>query len=213
MIELQEAHTGEYLAGVIFARLKIYGINLKQILTITTDNGPNILKMVRDVDQILQETISSENNIAHVMNSRTMPTTSTDDQLTDEAIAEILAESEQISDDQALDILFDEFENNSNEILLSTIANEMEGFHEAEIIWDITGMNCAAHTLQLAIKDALDNIDQKHKNLIQLCRRVAKILRLKSTQIEMKNVNIEYKSPRTEVETRWCFTFLMVISL
>lgn len=62
VIELLQSHTTQYLADVICARLKIYEIDLKQILTITTDNGTNFLKMVREIDAILQDAIINETN-------------------------------------------------------------------------------------------------------------------------------------------------------
>lgn len=50
MVELLQSHTGIYIAEIIVGRLKEFGIELKQIITITTDNGPNVLKMVRDIN-------------------------------------------------------------------------------------------------------------------------------------------------------------------
>lgn len=133
-----------------------------------------------------------------------------DDQLTDYEIAKILAETDEVSDDQALQILFDEMEHKKDENLLTAISTELTDKHGLDVLWDITGVNCAAHTLQLAVKDAVNIIDQKHQNVIQLCRRVAKVLHLKSTQNEMNNLGMRYKQPQLDVETRWGSTQLMV---
>lgn len=47
-------------SGVVLDCLKEYEIDLRQILTITTDNGKNILKIVRDIDAILQNEIEEK---------------------------------------------------------------------------------------------------------------------------------------------------------
>lgn len=80
------------------------------------------------------------------------------------------------------------------------------------VLYDITGVNCAAHTLQLAIKDALKRLPIQHENIIGLCRNVAKQLRRKSSQAIYKSENHSenYKIPRIDVATRWGYTYLMV---
>lgn len=59
MIDLKESHTGIYLAELIMKRLKELGINLTQIISITTDNGKNVLKMVRDLENHLQKSVDN----------------------------------------------------------------------------------------------------------------------------------------------------------
>lgn len=63
MIDLDKAHTGVYLAQTIIKRLKEYEVEPPQILTITTDNGANVLKMIRDFDDLLESSVNvSETN-------------------------------------------------------------------------------------------------------------------------------------------------------
>lgn len=52
MTELLDSRTGVHLAAVLCARLKDYGIDLKQILTVTTDNGANVLKILSEQKQL-----------------------------------------------------------------------------------------------------------------------------------------------------------------
>lgn len=98
-----------------------------------------------------------------------------------------------------------------HEDLLFDIVSNMKKHHGlSECVWKITGIRCSAHCLQLAIKDALINLSLPHKNIIDLCRSVAKHLR-KSTTVNKLNANqIQYSLPRLDVSTRWCSTFLMV---
>lgn len=63
MIELEDKHTGIYLANLIIDRLKLLGIDLKQVITITTDNGANVLKMVRDLEMHLQQWVTEKSKI------------------------------------------------------------------------------------------------------------------------------------------------------
>lgn len=209
MIELVKSHTAEYLAELIIARLKVYDISLKQILTITTDNGANVLKMVRDVDTILQTAISnaveqtqnkSDTECANANVSLQM-----DDESIDDEINALVADD--VTDEDAIGILYDDIMFRQQENLLSAMRVQMETEFGLDVLYDITGVKCSAHTLQLAIKDTLKKVQKKHSNLIALCRRVAKILRLSSIH---HAVPIEYRSPRLDVDTRWGSTFMMV---
>lgn len=210
MIELLKSHTAVYLADLIIQRLKVYGINLKQIITITTDNGANVLKMVRDIDAILQHAINAEvptnqpdsphkSNLPHV-----------EDVATDDAITVLLAETDELTDDDAIEMLYEDVISKSNENLLSLMCKEMESKFGLDVLYDITGVNCAAHTLQLAIKSALEKLPKKYSNVISLSRRVAKILRKHTVRNEMKGMGKTYKKPRLDVVTRWGSTYMMV---
>lgn len=56
--ELKKSHTSEYIKAMIIEVLGEYEISLQQILTITTDNGSNMIKAVKD----LNENLKNENN-------------------------------------------------------------------------------------------------------------------------------------------------------
>lgn len=212
LIELQESHTGKYLAEVVIKRLGDIGINLKQILTITTDNGKNVLKMIRDMECCLHSEISqAKRNLtqAFISAESDLPRAGLSDQEIDSAIDELLADAREISDDEAFDMVFAEVASARHETLLSEMSSEMVNYG-ANIVWDIVGVNCCAHTLQLGIKDAIAKLDKRHYNVIQLCRQACKFLRLKSSSIEMEKIGITYRLPRLENDTRWGSMFLMV---
>lgn len=212
MIELLSSHTAVYLAEIISAQLKIYEIDLRQILTITTDNGSNVLKMVRDVDELLQNATEKPQAAQEPPNTPTKSNIhqSHTDIQTDNEIEKLLAEMHDVTDDEALEELFDDAFFERNENLLSAMSDKMTTDFGLDVLWDITGVNCAAHTLQLGIKDALKAVARKHSNLISLCRSVAKALRLKSMRNTYKEHGGVYKIPRLDVETRWGSTYLMV---
>lgn len=207
MIELNQKHTGKYLAEVIIKRLEELGIKLVQIMTITTDNGSNVLKMVRDLDGILHTEVDKAKQSSTITDDVSTNFGQGDDEVDDDtAIDQLIAQPHDTTDDDALNMIIDEV---NNQTLLSAISVELE-HSGAEFLFDITGMNCAVHTLQLAVKDAMSKMSKSYNNVIELCRIVCKIIRLKSVRIEMEALNIPYKKPRLETATRWGSMFLMV---
>lgn len=61
MIHLNSSHTGKYLATLIANRLTEFGVIKDQLLTVTTDNGSNMIKMIKDIRQLEFEIVPSEN--------------------------------------------------------------------------------------------------------------------------------------------------------
>lgn len=70
------------------------------------------------------------------------------------------------------------------------------------------GIRCAAHTLQLAIKDALKS--SKIKVLLNVCRMSCKLLRKSSYKNRMRDQKFDIPSPRLDTAFRWNSTFRMV---
>lgn len=75
MAHLDASHTGIYLADLIVKRLNEFGVGIFQILTIATDNGGNMLKMVKDIRKIESDTIlSNKNDVAQNVENTTSNT-------------------------------------------------------------------------------------------------------------------------------------------
>lgn len=201
-IELHQSHTGIYLADVLCTRLTMYEIHLKQILTITTDNGANVLKMIRDVDKILQTKVSVVENLAL---SHLPQITETDD----DEISKLLAEENDMTDADALLAIFNDSIPEMHQNLLSAMREQM-AIRGLNVLWNVEGVRCSAHTAQLAIKNSVQRLDQNHRNTIDLIRRVAKILRSERVRNEMRTINIQYRIPRIDIETRWGYLHVMV---
>lgn len=208
LIELERAHTGTYLASVCIECLQKYEISIKKVITITRDNGANVDKMVRDIHNDLQNSMAKDRSEKD-LNFSTNDDSTTESEETDNCIAQLLAEADDITDENALANLFENALHDEHESILNDISTEMQnnGF---DIQWDITGINCAVHTLQLAVNDALKLIANEHKNVIELCRRTAKLLRLPKAAQQMKDAGIEYKRPRLDCITRWGSMYQMV---
>lgn len=227
MIELEDKHTGIYLANLIIDRLKLLGIDLKQVITITTDNGANVLKMVRDLEMHLQSAIDeagqptppSQTPQNTHNETRIVPNVASEEAANHE-IGVILSREEELTDDQAMDQILKEIEIDdsepsesqleTNQNLLNAMQSNMKNDYGLNVIWDVTGINCIVHTLQLAIGDSIKALNEQIRNLIELCRRVAKMLRMASTQRDLKMVGIDYNRPVIDVVTRWGSLYQMV---
>lgn len=61
MVHLTSSHTGQYLASLIANRLSEYGVEKDQLLTVTTDNGANMIKMIKDIREMKFSIGQSEN--------------------------------------------------------------------------------------------------------------------------------------------------------
>lgn len=196
MIELLESHTAVYLASVLFERFRVFEIQLKQIFSITTDSGRNVLKMVRDVDKTSQEKADEETETVAIED------TDIADQIQN------LPDKEE-TDEEAILALVDAAIHKKHEDLLAEVCAEMQK-HADNVLWDVPGIKCAAHMTQLVIKNSIQQLDQKYRDVIDLSRRVARALRLESVRNHMKNIGKPYKVPRIEVDTRWGTLYLMV---
>lgn len=219
MINLEERHTGLYLANLILKRLGELGIDIKQIITITTDNGSNVLKTVRDL----------ESHLKHVIAERQSMHETDDDEAIECEIEAILAAEEEYEDenDQLLELVFDEAnqfddeeendgptvqEIQANDNLLAAIHLNMTSTLGLNVVWEVGGINCAEHTLQLAISDSLGKLSKRHQNIMKLCRRFVNLMRNHTTICTLKEANIQHKKPRKDVTTRWGPLYLMVNS-
>lgn len=215
MCELNQSHTAVYLSDVLQEALTEYEIDLSQVISITTDNGSNMLAMVKDLEnRLFEDTDEQDQNNNQNADSSidlrddagTQSFSYQPDQQTENEIYEILKTNE-FSDDDALNMLFDN--SSAYEALLEKLVNETRersGNHHLFM----ASIKCAAHTLQLAVNDALKLLGKTDVNLISLCRLVAKFLRLQSTKYEMHQAGLTSIKPRLDVETRWSSTYLMV---
>lgn len=204
-IELCERHTGKNLAETIINRLHELGINLKQIITVTTDNGKNVLKMVREMTDYLVSEIESK-QISNQNEQTESAQDSSNEADVDTEIVNVLAQAKEITDDEALERCYDEV---AHDMLLRAMTDEIKSFG-TDVLWEIFGIKCAAHVLQLTVQDAMKLLGNNVANVIELVREVAKLLRLKSTCTDMARLGFEYRLPRAECTTRWGASYLLV---
>lgn len=71
-------------------------------------------------------------------------------------------------------------------------------------------MRCYPHTLQLAVLGAIKAANSSTTSLLNVCRIMAKQLRLKSVITVLKMQSLYVKKPRRECLTRWSSLYLLV---
>jgi hypothetical protein len=173
-IELTQSHTGAYIKECVIEVLKMYNIDLKQVISVTSDNAKNMVKSVAlmndtfdDIDEDFSVDVEDSDN---------------DDANQDENDSEIeFAESV-------------EFEWDS---LLADVLDETDM---------VALIRCAAHTLQLAIKDFMD--DKSVHEILGAAIALAKKLRTPGIRIILKELKLT--APELANATRWYTTFDML---
>lgn len=215
MLVLDKTHTAENLLQYYRMSLQLHDIKRAQVVSITADNGKNVQKMI-DLERMEDagEPLPTKKAVRR-LNFDTAKLYKQSQQTNDE-ISAVLNTADP-SDDDAIDMIFEECEinfddaGNSDEssVTLEQLTDQIsiEGDYTS---FDLSGIKCAPHTLQLAVKNAISSIPQETKNIILLCRRVAKILRLESTKYYLEDTGLVLKKPRLDVETRWGSTYIMV---
>lgn len=216
MIELKARHTGKYLAELAMARLQSFGIDKRQILTITTDNGKNVLKMIRDINDTFPTFNSTGDETIDTLNEALITAMNHSDhneservdneaEWVDGEIERVLNNANQTTEEEALQI-WAESALHEGEILQSMSSE----FSDENQMWDTTGVNCTAHTLQIAVKESIKAMSKTHQNVIELGREIVKILALESTRHDTKEQGMSYTRPQIDCTTRWGSTCLMV---
>lgn len=207
MRNLNVPQTAKNLKNEIVECLQAYGIQKNQIISFTTDNANNMLAMVRllngvpndDTDTIDDDDDEDEDDIDNNINDEIHPRLFNMDSLTNET------SSSSGSDDE-------DRENEVNEILdenedFNRLLNELQQQFSVDSL-NIISIRCAAHTIQLAVRDSLK--DDSVGVLVRESREVCKLLRKKNTRYALNAVGIKTTLPRMDCETRWNSTFRMV---
>lgn len=194
------SHTAAYLKVILVEVLSKYGIDLLQVISITSDNGSNMLAMIKDVEILFfgeNECDSEQENVRNVSSfNQCFPFNDVDDVDIDDEIENFLNGGPSFDEDEVLDILFDE--SSIYENLLEKLVIDMQDRTENHRLF-ITTIRCAAHSLQLAVRDAIKLLGKNDQNAISLCRQAAKFLRCQSTRNEINKLGLSSKLPVLDV--------------
>lgn len=216
MMHLDSSHTAQHIADVIFEQLNVFKIKTAQLIAITTDNARNMTAMVNrfnvmfeenDADNDESDGHESEEEAEYVQ----IEELETDFQfqlgLRNEDVHEVMSKivhemelEDPKCNDDLISIINDEPDT-------ERLLRELEDILEKHTL-KINGIRCAVHTLQLAVKSALNH--ENFKTLISLCRAVCKELRKNTNINELRIKNIRFNIPRIDCKTRWNSTYRMV---
>lgn len=215
MVRMYSSCTSAHTLDVLVDLLNSFGIEKSRVVSVTTDNAPNLSLMVK----MLNETVERENeNHEECEKDTDQPpeflSENSEAKDTSEEINFVDIEDE-ISN--ALDSW--QSDNSDSDEELNEILNDDDDFFSliqalknefASNTLTVNGVKCAAHTLQLAINDALKDKRLDVNKMIKLCRLVCKTLRKMSYQYILEENGIGTKSPRMDCITRWSSTYYMV---
>lgn len=170
VVELHDRNTGDYLKENVAHALSRFGIELKQILTITTDNGSNMLRMVNRIDDSVND-------------------------LLEESINESLHDST------------NEYVE-THEVDSEDIENfELQVEADDVVVRKVTSIRCAAHCLQLAVKDACQELQGFFEN----CRQIIRDLRTPNMYLRITQQGLSHAV--LDMPVRWDSTVNMLESL
>lgn len=187
MVPLEKQHTAEYVRQKMTECMDEFGIKLIQSISITSDNGSNMLATTKGFDELAQ----NEQEVGDLQ--RFDRNEYTDDQLDGlfERIAQIQAFDAIINDNENYEQLFEEVigEMSQHTNLISTI-------------------RCGCHVCQLIAKHGMKKSNVR--NLLAVCQYVVKKLHTQTFQYEAAENNIKYKKPHLSCTTRWDSELRMV---
>lgn len=144
MITLKMSQTGENLFEIVKNKLNEFKVNLNQVFAVTTDNGKNMIKTV----SIFRKYAIDNLDIATQPHESGSEEDDEDDD--DESEIEMNCDWNEPHNDEILDpeIFNDEYFHD----LLTNLRSE---FSDSCYTGLLTGISCAAHCLNLVVKDAI----------------------------------------------------------
>lgn len=164
---LKASHTAVYISDLLQQILQDYGIRLAQVISVTSDNGKNIVKAITLLDAIYQSQKSKSSQ------SNNFPE---DDD-----------ENEYYID---TDIFDDEYYDD----LLSEVRSNFKGVCSSDLI---QGISCGAHCIHLVVSHAINKspetsrIINRCRTIAKKLRTPTLRSRLKSANLNMAIIDVE----------------------
>ncbi|XP_050529688.1 uncharacterized protein LOC126899142 [Daktulosphaira vitifoliae] len=189
------------LKNIVLNVLERYNLKTEKIFSITTDNGANMLKTVTLL-KYMECDVEINNQFL------------IDNESIEKDHDDVVVEEEEEEDDE----YEEEEENGSENSVEDDDYNDVLNIVNDDLnIIDyiiggtniLSGMRCAAHTLQLSILDVLKN--NCILKILSKARSIVKILRRPNMQTSLKN--LKTKKPPIDCFTRWGSTFNMIEGL
>lgn len=192
MDHITTSHSGEDLKGRVLAVMEKYGIEIRQIFAITTDNGSNMLKTTELLNDMLP--VESGERITNVL------------QMLNQGMAEIDVQNDEYSSDEDEETVVGKDTRANLQNMREAIENIIDG---SLVLNFVNAISCAAHTLQLGIRDAIADADFAGGNeLIQKCKKLTRALRAPS--VARVITREKYLQAKKNVNTRWNSELIMV---
>lgn len=197
LLELPHPHTGRHLADSLMACMKEWNITYEKVSLIITDNGANIVKAIRIINDDAKEEKQRKQN---VQSEGDTPEEEDDHEEEDEDDEDYEEEEEdnEENEDNEKEYAAEE----DNEQMENNDIDDSDG-DDRDIA--VTRMKCMAHTLQLVIKLAYKHYD----SIIIKARRLVSRIRMSGPAVE-KLRDLTGKYLKTDNVTRWNSTYVMI---
>lgn len=212
MMQLNKRHRSSYIKEVVAERLAAFGINRLQVISFTTDNASNMRATIKLFDDDIGDMDDDESGDAEQ-----------DELIAREGMQNLRINTgirNELSNIQLQEILRQYSNEDDEDSTLLSILDDQSVFAEAaasveldfrNYTFNVHGIPCSAHTLQLAVNQALKNLPAE--SLISLCRVAAKLLRRETYIYDLKEAGINTKTVRIDCAVRWNSIYLMVGAL
>ncbi|XP_055306517.1 uncharacterized protein LOC129570818, partial [Sitodiplosis mosellana] len=204
MIQLLESHTSKNLAIEVKRCLDKFGITLKQVKSITTDNAANVVGIVDHLDEEVLCAIgedTEEGNSTH-QPIELVPAENINNPVSDDEIRDL---ARQMMEDEALALYLDD--TGAYEDLLKKVIEDLPHHFNGKT----ANVRCGAHTIHLTVRGALKK--SNFRELVAVCRGVIKSLRKEAYIRESRHQNLQYSLPHLNVVTRWDSDYTMLNDL
>lgn len=188
-VQLKERHRGPYMASVVDKTLQNYGSGSSQVVSATADQASNMDNTTRHL---------SINADGEIMGG----------DLSDESAYDSASDSEvQMGLENQIELL-NELNNDSRYIeLVTNMVNDI--LRKNNLLSSVHKVHCCAHTVQLAVKDAIKKSDAN--GIIELAREMKKNLRTTVVNIQFRKLAPNCILPPMYIDIRWNSDFQMVI--
>lgn len=212
MVRLMKSHNAAYVSDQILKCIESFEMRPLQIISLTTDNASNMKAAIKRFDKAVAALNNVDENDTVIESDSDQD--ESDEQPRQESVEELLQFLEEdltseeyanmlseLRDEEALDDALDDTEVFQD--LLTELEGEMN--KRTNFVFDI---RCAAHTIQLAVKDAVKK--SNIQTILDACQSVAKSLRNQKFICAAAEQKITYIYPRLRCKIRWDTEYKLV---
>lgn len=212
MVQLHKRHKSSYIKQMIADQLDGFELEKPQVVSLTTDNANNMRATVKlfdddidvDGDEAGAETAELDETAIQERVQTLQINSETQCDFDNIRLRDILRQYSNVDDDAVDDTLLSILDDQS---VFAEVAESVElDFRKST--FNVNGVPCSAHTLQLAVNEALEI--PSAEIIISLCRLAAKLLRREIYAYELIDAGIFIKAIRLNCAVRWSSTYRMV---
>lgn len=181
------SHTAKYIVEKLMECLKIYGIDIAQIIAMESDNASNMIAAAKQLDDRIRIECENGENEENI-----------EDFNSPSDNAQILND---ITEQQELETILTNDDN--YEQLFKEVIGELTKHTNI-----VTTIRCEAHSIQLCVRAALKN--SNFYQVLNLSKYVVKKLHTQKYKYEIHEAKIDCISPHPSNDTRWDSDLQMV---